>query len=277
MATYGSLLLAGLAGSLHCVGMCGPILLGFDRAFERVRLSVEGSPLGRSSVVLLEFGWYHLGRLWTYGLLGLAAGFAGEALRASGAWLGWQRPVAIGLAAAVILCGLLLCGVVPGVRLERVLGAEGGCRRWAGWRWFDVLVQGRGPGPRLLLGAVMGLLPCGLVYAMLVAVAALPHPVYAAAGMITFGIGTLPSLSAVLLASRSLPAWIRSHGTTLAGLALIAAGVWMMGRTLAVSSQSGHCPFCTDAAADKTDVIAAPAGASRHPMPLNADPTAALH
>ena len=34
LAVYGSLLVAGLAGSLHCIGMCGPILLSFSQVFD---------------------------------------------------------------------------------------------------------------------------------------------------------------------------------------------------------------------------------------------------
>jgi sulfite exporter TauE/SafE len=48
-------LVLGMAGSLHCVGMCGPLVL------------------------MMPTGWlgtliYHLGRTLTYALLGLLAG-----------------------------------------------------------------------------------------------------------------------------------------------------------------------------------------------------------
>lgn len=247
ITAYVSLLVAGLAGSLHCVGMCGPILLGFSQAFERVRVSVEGRSLsGRGGMIggaALEFACYHVGRLWTYAMLGLLAGFAGRGVRASGAWLGWQKPAAIALAAAVVVCGIVLLDVVPGLR---VASTDQGClsRRFRGLAWFDALLHGRGLMPRLLLGAVMGLLPCGLVYAMLVVVAALPHPMLSALGMVAFGLGTLPALTAVLLSARLLPAWVRAHGTRLAAITLILTGGWMLTRTLMASPQTGHCPFC---------------------------------
>ena len=46
LTLYGSLLTAGLAGSLHCVGMCGPILAGFAHVFEQVTPTVNGQPGG---------------------------------------------------------------------------------------------------------------------------------------------------------------------------------------------------------------------------------------
>ncbi|MCE9592351.1 MAG: sulfite exporter TauE/SafE family protein [Planctomycetes bacterium] len=52
----------------------------------------------------------------------------------------------------------------------------------------------------------MGLLPCGLVYAMLAVVATLPHPLLSASGMVVFGLGTLPALIAVLLSDSSMSA-----------------------------------------------------------------------
>ncbi len=251
ITAYVSLLVAGLAGSLHCIGMCGPILLGFSQVFERSRVTVEGRATGRAWAGAADFACYHIGRIWTYAMLGLLAGFAGQGLRASGAWLGWQRPVSLGVAVAVVLCGVVLLGLIPGLRTDAWL-TSCATRRFRGRAWFDALLHGRGAAPRLLLGAVMGLLPCGLVYAMLVVVAALPHPLLSAAGMVAFGLGTLPALTGVLVATRLLPAWVRAHGTKLAAVTLIITGGWMAARTLSASPQTGYCPFCT--------VESAPAG-----------------
>jgi len=78
----GSLFLAGLAGSLHCMGMCGPIVVGFSNAFERVRLTATGrtidSPPIRRFWPTLDMTFYHVGRIWTYSMLGLAAGWLGQ-------------------------------------------------------------------------------------------------------------------------------------------------------------------------------------------------------
>ena len=250
---YASLLVAGLAGSLHCVGMCGPIVLGFSQVFGRTRLTVNGQGVGltagrRAAALSLDFLAYHAGRLWTYALLGLVAGFAGEALRRSGAWLGWQKPLSVAVSVAVVVAGVVMLGLIPGLRAERLVGTCS-MKQFRGRAWFDALLHGRGALPKLLLGAVMGLLPCGLVYAMLVVVAALPHPGLSALGMVVFGLGTLPALTAVVAVSSLLPAWVRSHGTRIAAVTLIATGLWMTSRSVLASpptesAPTGSCPAC---------------------------------
>jgi sulfite exporter TauE/SafE len=229
---YGSLLLAGVAASLHCVGMCGPILLAFTQVFRRSSPS-DASTLGR------DFLFYHAGRIWTYAMLGFFAGLVGHELREGAAWLGWQKPLAVLLSTGVIIVGLLLSGVIPSSRIEAMLNGCG-IARMHEWRWFSALLNGSGPVPRLLLGAVMGLLPCGLVYAMLVLVATLPTPLHSMLGMLVFGLGTLPSLTAVLLLSRPVLGWIRNYGTRIVALTLILTGCFMLARSLTLSPDTPH-------------------------------------
>ena len=239
---FGTLLAAGLAGSLHCVGMCGPILIGFTQAVGRTPAARPAGAARGPAPFHLEFLAYHAGRIWTYAMLGLAAGFLGTRARAGAALYDWQRPVTVVLAAAVIAAGVLLLGVLPAARLEAFLTGCG-IARLRGRPWFASLTASPGPLPRLLLGAIMGLLPCGLVYAMLALVASLP-PAHAAAGMLVFGLGTIPSLTAVLLFGRSISGWVRRHGTRLVAATLIVAGAVMMWRAL--SSPADHIHHATN-------------------------------
>lgn len=234
---YLSLLAAGLAGSLHCVGMCGPILLGFSQVFEQ----------GGTSSLRRDFACYHAGRIWMYATLGFAAGLLGTGLRHGSAVLGWQRWAAVAISALVVLAGVGLLGLIPGLKVEQAVSC--GVKRFGKHPWFASLLHGRGAMPRLLLGATMGLLPCGLVYAMLVVVAALPSPWHAALGMIVFGLGTLPSLTAVIGTSSWLRSkmdhtrwttWIRSQGSRIAAVMLILTGAWMMARTLMPHEHGDH-------------------------------------
>lgn len=232
MAIYGGLLLAGLVSSLHCIGMCGPLLVGFSQVFERQ----QG---GGGRGVAMDFAWYHAGRIWTYALLGFAAGVVGAGVRHGSAVMGWHQAAGIGIGIVVILSGVALLGVVPGLKIEALID---GCalQRWRRFDWFRALLAGRGALPRLLLGVVMGFLPCGLVYAMLAVVAALPTPWQAAGGMIVFGIGTLPSLTAVLAASHLMPAKWRAHGTKLAAVIVMLTGAWMIARTVLPHDHGDH-------------------------------------
>ncbi len=248
LTAFGSLLFAGIAGSLHCIGMCGPILLGFAGRFERTALTVNGEAVANDNdaprpSLFMDFTCYHLGRIWTYAMLGLTAGWIGEGVRSGSIPFGWQRPVAIIMAVIVILTGVLLLDIIPRLRLDAITTGCG-MQRLKQRTWFAQLMNQRAMLSRLLLGAVMGLLPCGLVYAMLVVVAALPHPGYSALGMVAFGVGTLPALTAVVAGSRYLPASIRAHGTRIAAVVIIALGVYMLVRTVAFSSPEAVCPFC---------------------------------
>lgn len=215
-ALYASLFLTGLAGSLHCVGMCGPILLGLHREMGAVR---GGAGLG--------FLYYHAGRLWTYGILGFAAAWAGSELAGH---LGWQQPLAVLASLAVIVSGAAALGWIPGLRLR--LTAPAACASTARRPWLAALVHEPRPSAKLLLGAIMGLLPCGLVYAALAVAATLPGPAHGALAMLAFGAGTLPALSALVLAGRLWPRRLRLHGTRAAALLLLGVGLFMLARAL---------------------------------------------
>jgi sulfite exporter TauE/SafE len=228
---YGSLFLAGLAGSLHCVAMCGPILFAFrelrDSAPKTNELGTRATGLG--ATVLDALG-YHAGRIWTYGALGLVAGWAGVQLRHGAALFGWQRPLAALAGLVVLAAGLAAFGALPGFRVPTSF-ANGCVAAASRWPWLAALVRGRQP---LLLGAVMGLIPCGLVYAVLVIAAAMPTPWHAALAMIAFGLGTLPALTALVAGSRALPRALLAKSPKLAALMLVLAGLVMLARSLFV-------------------------------------------
>ena len=147
-------LILGLAGSGHCVVMCGPLVGAFGR---RADLSAARS--------LGHWLTYHGGRLAMYMLAGAAAGASGQSVAA----LGFSRLVAVSLGAALI-AGTLLgrSSAAVGHRLWSKLGVPMTVRT-AAWSRRHPLT-----GPALM-GAVNGLLPCGLFYAALVAAAGLGH------------------------------------------------------------------------------------------------------
>ena len=157
----------GALGSLHCAGMCGPLVLACTRA-------------GRTRPhPALDAVAYQAARVGTYVAIGLAFGYFGASLRL----LGGQRAMAI-------LAGVLLIVVgLAGRRLERAIGRAG---------WFagaySLLARYAGRGSSAVLGAVNGLLPCGLVYTALAASFATGDLASGAALMLGFGLATVPSL-----------------------------------------------------------------------------------
>lgn len=178
-AGVAGLFLLGLAGSAaHCSTMCGPLVVGqvVDRLARVPAAGMCEAHRLRAGLLLP----YHAGRLTTYAALGAAAGGAGLAFVG---WLAPLRAVLLLAAAAVLL--LAAWGRLRG-------GAAGG---WPG-RWARGFDRTR-PGGAYRFGVIMGLLPCGLLYAALVAACALASPAAGAAGMLAFGAGTVPVLAAI--------------------------------------------------------------------------------
>lgn len=237
ITTYLALLMASLAGSLHCVGMCGPILLAFSGAMKSAAAANTNGDASKPPGIAWHFVWYHIGRIWTYGMLGLLAGYVGCCVRHSSSLVSWQRIVGISAGVLVVFVGLVLMGVVPGLKVDQ--GGACGLKKIWTMPMLRSLLKHNSIAARLLLGAIMGLLPCGLVYSMLAISASLPSPMHAALGMVIFGIGTVPSLTAVLLTSHLVPATWRSSGTRLAALLIIGTGLWMAVRST-IDLCSGH-------------------------------------
>lgn len=204
-------LLVGLLGGGHCVGMCGGIV-------SAVSLSMPGSrPQWR---LLLA---YNLGRIASYTLAGVIAGAVG----ASSLFLQHLLPVGKVLYALanimLILLGLYLANFWHGVLMLERVGAllwkrlQPLSKRWLPVR--TVLQAG-------MLGTIWGWLPCGLVYSVLIAALATASPLQGGLLMLSFGLGTLPTLMAMGMAAVRLKAWLqRPWLRRLSGLLVLLFGV----------------------------------------------------
>lgn len=179
-----ALLLAGLAGSLvHCVGMCGPFVLGQVMASAEQPGERSYGEWHRLTGALLVP--YHLGRFTTYTALGALAGGA-TAVFASLEIFGWLSAIlliaAAGLLAAQAL-GMAVNAASPASNLLARLAAPLSASHTALARYG--------------LGVVLGFLPCGLVYAALAAAAGTGSVVSGGIAMACFALGTVPALVAV--------------------------------------------------------------------------------
>ena len=209
MLDLAAVFLAGLLGSAHCVGMCG----GF------VALLGAGSDRG----VARRQAAYFVGKTLTYAVFGAAAGAAGVALADVLGGLGGV--VGVGLGAVMVLTGLAVCGVAwggaraPGGKVAARLGPVVGR-----------LVQSDRPGALVALGAVNGVLPCGLVYGMLAVAASAGGAGRGALTMAVFGLATVPALALVgVLGARVRPSR-RATMQRLAGVLVVAMGVLTFAR-----------------------------------------------
>lgn len=214
-------LAVGFFGGVHCVGMCGGIVgaLSFglpqDR-WQRMR--------GHLPFLLL----YNLGRIGSYTLAGVIAGWLGAwaidmlAVRQLQLWL----QVLAGL--FMILLGLYLNGwwrVL--VRVEQAGGIL--------WRRLEPLgrrlLPVQRPGQAFLLGMLWGWLPCGLVYSVLIWTLLSGGAKQGGLLMLSFGVGTLPNLLAmgvfaVMLQKIVRQDWVRQ----LSGGLVILFGGYMLWR-----------------------------------------------
>jgi sulfite exporter TauE/SafE len=178
-----SLFLAGLAGSLvHCVGMCGPFVLGQVIADTGPTTGRYGEWQRLTGAALVP---YHLGRLTTYTALGAFAG-AVTALFVATTGFAWLSGVMLALAAILMVLQAL------GLALGATSPLSGVVSRLAG-----PFVSSPAPANRYALGLVLGFLPCGLLYGALAAAAGTASALQAALAMMAFGLGTLPALVGV--------------------------------------------------------------------------------
>lgn len=172
-------LMTGLVGSLHCIGMCGPIAIALPLG--------NRSPLNRIAGSTV----YNLGRVITYALLGAVFGLLGKGIEMAGL----QQWASILLGSAMIL-SIVAPAIFRGkVKLEQMFFGYAGKMIGSFRKLFAVSSI-----PSLfLIGLLNGLLPCGLVY---IAIAGAINTNALHSGiiyMIIFGIGTIPIMFAIPL------------------------------------------------------------------------------
>jgi uncharacterized protein len=203
---FGAAFILGLAGSLHCAGMCGPIvLLASARA---------GSVGGRVA--------YHGGRITTYAVIGAVFGAIGRTF----ALAGFQRGVSI--AAGLILVGGALAGA-------RIWSSGAASAYFQSLRApFAALLGRRSVGAMFGLGLLNGLLPCGLVYAAATAAAVSADVMRAVIYMVVFGAGTLPLLLAAASAGGRLPFAVLARVRSFLPVVTICVGVLLVLRGLSL-------------------------------------------
>jgi uncharacterized protein len=179
MTPYFLIFLAGLAGSFHCIGMCG----GFACA-------MGTDSRGRGASLLRHF-IYNTGRVTSYCFLGAVAGhlgvlLAGQPAEGSAITL-MQRSLAVISGALMVFIGLQFLGCFRHVRqtdrggqyLARALGS---------------LLRSPGAAAPLAFGVFNGFLPCPLVYAFAAQAATSGGPLPGILTMAAFGLGTFPAM-----------------------------------------------------------------------------------
>lgn len=191
--------IASLLGSSHCVTMCGPIAVTVNNNFGYLSL-------------------YHLGRLFSYLALGALAGLLGEA------FLSNNYPVVATFSAIIISAFLIYTGykLITGKPLELIPAKFISSLLRLPAKWS--LTQSK-PTASLTLGIVNGFIPCGWVYIFVIGSVATKSPLYGAAVLFIFWLGTVPALSAFPFIYKKGMRRAPRRLTVVAGIILILVGL----------------------------------------------------
>ncbi len=197
-------LFIGLTGSIHCIGMCGPLALAL--------------PIKKTGLVqrFLSSFIYNTGRVITYGILGIIAGMLGNKIASAGL----QQWVSIGLGSIMILSVIL-----PFLFRSLQLGSF-----YSRVTAFIPKTLGRLMGSGsfynlAIIGLLNGLLPCGLVYIALAGAVQQTHAVQGILYMVAFGFGTFATMLFIPVIGRLISQVLRKQLRFVVPVVIILLGI----------------------------------------------------
>ncbi|WP_075340986.1 sulfite exporter TauE/SafE family protein [Tenacibaculum agarivorans] len=203
----------GFLGSLHCLGMCGPIAFML--------------PLNRQNQVTQFFQLmsYHLGRLTTYTLIGVFFGLLGRGFEL----FTFQQHLSIftGVLMISIIIFPKLFAKLPFskaihqflIKIKSELGKE---------------LQQKKKNTFFLIGFLNGFLPCGLLYMAILGAIATHNIFYGSLYMLLFGLGTIPLMSSIVYLGKFTHFTFYNYFRKIVPIAVIIIGVLFILRGLAL-------------------------------------------
>lgn len=184
--------LIGLAGSVHCFGMCGGIVSAFNYAI----------PSGHHSIYYTIS--YNVGRILSYCIAGAVTALLGKLVSHQA-----QFGIVILQSLSAFFLFLMAC-YIGGWWQGLVLTEKIGMRLWTKIRpWSKRFIPFKHPIAALPYGMVWGWLPCGLVYSTLTWALASADAVKGASIMLGFGLGTFPVMILIALGINHITNLIR--------------------------------------------------------------------
>lgn len=196
----------GFLGSLHCVGMCGGL--------------VNAMSMTRPQTWWPGVIAYQIGRITTYTTLGLVTGLIGSLVNSS--WLnGIQNIISIAAGIIIILLALHIGGWLPDPfsRFSRRIISITGFSRF-----INAAATQDNTAPWYSAGLINGLLPCGLVYAAISLSLTATSVGQGVAGMLLFGLGTVPAMLAIPTLMRAVTPATRGRILKVGAVLLIVIG-----------------------------------------------------
>jgi sulfite exporter TauE/SafE len=205
MNVYEVAFFIGLFGSVHCIGMCGPLAFAV--------------PVGQKQwwYIVADKAVYNLGRIVTYSFLGLLIGFIGKQL-----WIhGLQQGVSLTSGLFIILAGL-----------SRMFKIRMKDNKWMSKALLPVnkllnyALQHRSG--HFVVGLLNGFLPCGFVYLALVGALNTPSPLASAQFMFWFGAGTFPLMLLATVSSGFIGMPLRRKINKAMPYLMVCLGFWFV-------------------------------------------------
>ena len=227
--TYVLIFLGGLAGSLHCVGMCGAFPLALAGT-----ASGAASGAARSRNLWRQL-LYNFGRLNTLVFIGAISGALGAAFVAAGPIRMFARLLAIIAGTFMIVVGLEVLGVLAQITSRGAAIAQATVGRALGG-----VMRSRSPIAPLALGVFNAFLPCQLIYAFAARAASTASVADGMLTMLCFGLGTIPAMLSLGVAGVLARPTVRARLSTASGVLIIAFGVLTMLRGFDVLPHAGH-------------------------------------
>ncbi len=196
----------GMLGSIHCAVMCGPLLLAVQAG------------QGISWKTTLNKLLYQLGRILTYGLLGVLLGLLGSTAIIQG----WQQ--GFSLVTGIILFSLGLFYLL-GKRSSKLVAFQ--------TRVIQPFAKFMGkwlyrPGGSFIAGVLNGVLPCGMVYIALASAVNADSLQNSFLFMLLFGLGTLPLLLIFSFAGNFPKRIFKKGFSNIISIFFLVMGLWFI-------------------------------------------------
>jgi len=224
----GLIFLTGLFLSLHCVGMCGGFVALVSVAPSITTIENGGTT---GAAVLAGASWrrvvlpqqlvFNAGRIASYTLLGAMAGALGSFTSLFSKTGKIQALLMVGAGVLMIATGIALAGLLK--HWSQFKAKVATPQPWLA-RGFEHVTRFPRPMRALLLGALLGFLPCGLIYAMLAKAASSGSAALGALVMLAFGFGTVPALLLVAFFADLFSLTIRERLVRVSGALLAVLG-----------------------------------------------------
>lgn len=198
----------GLAGSLHCVGMCSPLVYAVT---------------ARGGMVFANKLIYNLGRILMYCVLGAIVSTVGAMLPTL-----VQYTISVLLGLTLLLIGITGSNfrtpvLAPLMRLSSFLK-----------NLFSSFLRNKNYGSVFMVGVLNGMLPCGLTFLALTSCITLYNSVGGFIFMAAFGAGTLPVMLGLVSVLPQLTKKLNVSMSKLTVIMQVVAGCLLIVRVLLV-------------------------------------------